>query len=516
MRASGVIAALLLLLAAMAPGATQAAGRYASLAVDANTGQILHAEAADEPRYPASLTKMMTLYLVFELLEQGRLKPETRIVMSPNAADTPPSKLGLPAGQSIALGDAVKALITKSANDIAVAIAEHIAGDEATFAALMTQRAREIGLKSTTFHNAHGLPDNRQVTTARDMVMLGLRLYDHFPAQARLFALRAFSFNGRSHRNHNTMLDNYAGMDGLKTGYTRQSGFNLVASVRRDGRHVIAAVLGGETAAARNARMRVVLDRALVRAGRDKTRRPEPAPFRSQLRVAAAEKSKAQPHAAVAAGGAPKLVEPVRAAKRPYMAEAAPATTGWRSTVRLAAPMPVGSSTASLLARAVPGPEPSPQLTRQPVQVVSVRTIDVGAAQPAAGPSAAAIAAARRPSTLQAQAQQLDGAPATEPPPARVLARPATGTIVRAGSDGSAEIQIGAFTAEAEARQRLEAARQHSAGLLGSARTATPTISVGGKRLYRARFTGLDARGAAKACIELRRHQVDCLVTKAE
>lgn len=292
------------------------------MVIDGNTGQVLHAQAADETRYPASLTKMMTLYIAFELMEQGRMVPATRIKVSDEAAGTSPSKLGLPAGSDIALADALRAIVTKSANDMAVALAEHIAGSERKFAILMTRKARELGMTATTFKNAHGLPDGEQVTTARDMLTLALRLNDDFPKQYALFGLRAFSYNGKTHRNHNTMLGVYPGMDGLKTGYTTASGFNLVASVRRNGKYVVAAVFGGSTASARNAHMRTILDRALAKASTEQTR-TQVAAARGERRARAGRKAVAEA-AAGQAGNAPALVEPVRPAERPRAAATPP------------------------------------------------------------------------------------------------------------------------------------------------------------------------------------------------
>ncbi len=272
------IAALLLAVVSAAGVAwsptARAEAKHAAMVIDANTGQVLHAQAADEARFPASLTKMMTLYMAFELIDMGRLTYQSKIKISQEAASAAPSKLDLDPGEDITAIDAIKALVTKSANDIAIAIAEHIGGTEANFARLMTAKARQIGMKSTTFRNASGLPDPGQVTTARDMLTLALRLQDDFPRHYGLFATRAFTYNGGTHRNHNTLLGSYAGTDGIKTGYTRASGFNLVSSVRRDGRHVVAAVFGGSSAASRNAHMRLLLNRALTQASAEKTRKP--------------------------------------------------------------------------------------------------------------------------------------------------------------------------------------------------------------------------------------------------
>ncbi len=305
---------VLALLGATAATAEQsaAAGRHASMVIDANSGAVLHAQAADEVRYPASLTKMMTLYIAFELLEQGRMSFSSWIKISDEAAGTPPSKLGLLAGSEIAVADAIKAIVTKSANDIAVALAEHIGGSEAKFAVLMNRKARELGMTATTFKNAHGLPDSGQVTTARDMLTLAMRLNDDFPKYYAVFGLRAFSYHGKTYRNHNTMLETYPGMDGLKTGYTTSSGFNLVASVRRNGKHVVAAVFGGSSASARNAHMRTILDRALTRASTEKS--PARLTASGGARRARASRN------AEAAGpreAAPSLIEPVRPAVRP-------------------------------------------------------------------------------------------------------------------------------------------------------------------------------------------------------
>ncbi len=244
------------------------------MVIDANTGAVLHNKAGDETVYPASLTKMMTLYMTFELIELGRLDYDSKIKMTEEGAAAAPSKLDLEAGEELTVLNAIKALVTKSANDVAIALAQHIGGTEANFARLMTRKAREIGMPNTTFRNASGLPDPEQITTARDMVTLGLRLQDDFPRHYRLFATRSFTYGGKNYRNHNTLLTRYRGTDGIKTGYTRASGFNLVSSVRRDGKHVVAAVFGGDTARERNAKMQSLLNAALAKASTKVTRKP--------------------------------------------------------------------------------------------------------------------------------------------------------------------------------------------------------------------------------------------------
>lgn len=270
------VAAMVAVNALLAPAHAQATGRHAVLVIDANTGRILYQTSADELRYPASLAKLMTLYIIFEQIELGRLTYRTKIRFSANAAAAQPSKLDVEEGTEIDLIDAIKALITKSANDVAVAMAEHLAGSEARFAQIMTQKARQLGMTATTFRNASGLPDPEQVTAARDMIILALRLQDDFPRHYPLFATRTFTYNGETFRNHNTMLFNYEGSDGLKTGYTRASGFNLVTSVRRGRKHVVGVVFGGATAALRNTAMRTYLNMGLMKASNEKTRRPAP------------------------------------------------------------------------------------------------------------------------------------------------------------------------------------------------------------------------------------------------
>lgn len=314
-----VLASLQALFASASPSLADG-GKHAAMIVDANTGAVLHADDADELRHPASLTKMMTLYMTFELLQVGRLKMSDRVIISDNAAAQAPSKLGLEAGESLSVSDAIRALITKSANDVAVALAEKIGGSERNFVRLMNARARELGMSKTTFQNPSGLPDKNQVTTARDMVTLGMRLQDHFPDYYPLFATRSFGFNRATYRNHNTLLNSFQGIDGIKTGYTRMSGFNLVSSVRRGDRHVVGAVFGGSSAASRNAEMRTLLTRALARASATKTRKPQPMLI-SKLKAPpqVAERPKRAEAPKVAAADAPK---PFAAAKPQPMAQA--------------------------------------------------------------------------------------------------------------------------------------------------------------------------------------------------
>lgn len=267
------LAAMLLVTAA---GAAQARQDPAAIVVDANTGRTILADAADDLRYPASLTKMMTLYIIFEEIAARRIKTTDRISFSANAAARPPSKLGLKRGETLSVDHAIRALITKSANDVATAVAEHISGTEADFASRMTQTARRLGMRRTTFRNASGLPDRSQLTTARDMARLVMGLRDRFPRRFRLFSLRSFKFKGRKYRNHNRLLGRMPGIDGVKTGYTRASGFNIATSLRRGGKYLVGVVMGQPTGRKRNALMRKLLAAALPKASRGRRRKPKP------------------------------------------------------------------------------------------------------------------------------------------------------------------------------------------------------------------------------------------------
>ncbi len=238
--------------------------------VDMNTGSILHAQDAEALRHPASLTKMMTLYVLFGYLRAGTIKPDTELVVTPHAASRAPTKLGLKPGSTIKVSDAAKAMVTKSANDAAATIAENLGGTEENFARVMTDTARRIGMTKTVFRNASGLPDKEQVTTARDMAILSAHLIHDYPAYYKVFETRYFTYKGRKYRNHNKLLFGYKGTDGIKTGYTRASGFNLAASVHRGNKHLLAVVLGGKTGSQRDAATRALLDKHLPKASESK------------------------------------------------------------------------------------------------------------------------------------------------------------------------------------------------------------------------------------------------------
>ncbi len=272
-------AAALLVFALSFGGAGGAQARYASIVIDYDTGRVLHETNADTRNYPASLVKMMTLYLAFEALDRGNLKLDQRLKVSRRAAGMPASKLGLKRGERITVKNAILALVTKSANDAAVVVAEALAGKETKFARLMTAKARELGMKRTSFRNASGLPNRRQMSTARDMATLARALIRDFPKKYAYFSTKQFVYKGRKYRNHNRLLKTYSGADGIKTGYIRASGFNLAASVKRNGRRLIAVVFGGKTPRSRDRHMAKLLDRGfakLASIGPDKIPAPPP------------------------------------------------------------------------------------------------------------------------------------------------------------------------------------------------------------------------------------------------
>lgn len=244
------VSALLPMMVSPAQAATQP--KYAAIVIDANSGEVLYENRPDSPRYPASITKVMTMYLAFEALAEGKLKLTDTIRISPRAASMPATKLGLRAGETISVDDALRSLAVKSANDMAVAVAEKLGGTEARFGALMTLRGQELGMTQTRFVNASGLPDSRQLSTARDIAILSRAVMRDYPQYYSYFSSQQFAFRGQTMRSHNGLLGKMPGVDGLKTGFTNASGFNISASAVRNGRRLIAVVLGGSSTAARD------------------------------------------------------------------------------------------------------------------------------------------------------------------------------------------------------------------------------------------------------------------------
>lgn len=272
--------------------------RYAAIIVDADSGEVFFARNPDETRFPASLTKMMTLYMTFEAIERGKLRLDQRLVASDWANAQSPTKLNLEIGQTIAVEDAILALAIKSANDAAVVLAEAIGGSEAQFADMMTQRARRLGMRQSNFKNASGLPDPEQTSSARDMAILGRALFRHFPNYYGYFGRTHFTFNGLTYRNHNGLLEAFPGTDGIKTGFINAAGYNLVASTVRGERRLIGVVFGGPTSGWRNQHMMQILDQTFTRLDGA----TEPAP----VRVAKKEPAKTPAASRVAQAKAPQ------------------------------------------------------------------------------------------------------------------------------------------------------------------------------------------------------------------
>ncbi|WP_207791849.1 D-alanyl-D-alanine carboxypeptidase family protein [Siccirubricoccus phaeus] len=336
----GAVLALALLcgLGAARPAEAQiGSDRYSAIVVEARSGNALIAASPDEPRYPASLTKMMTVYLAFEALRDGRLGLSTPIRVSYEAASKPPSRLGLVAGMTLTAEEAILALVTKSANDAAAALGEYLGGgSEQRFAQMMTLKARALGMSRTTFRNASGLPDLEQVSTARDMALLGRRLLQDFPDRYAYFSTPYFVFRGRTHFNHNRLLAEYDGTDGIKTGYVNDSGFNLVASVQRDGVRLVATVFGGRSSRERDRHMMALLDQGFAQMGVA----PEPrgtAMARAAPRGVLVGQAEAAPRRAVR--------PPVPVAHRPHRTTAAAA----KATARRPTPQAQAASRATLL-----------------------------------------------------------------------------------------------------------------------------------------------------------------------
>jgi len=494
---------------------------YAAIVVDANSGRVLHATNADSLRHPASITKIMTLYLVFEQIEAGKLRLDTPLPVSAHAASQAPSKLGLRPGQTISVEDAIKALVTKSANDIAVVIAEALGGDEETFAKMMTRKARALGMSRTVYANASGLPDDEQVTTARDQALLGRAIQDRFPRYYRYFATSSFYFGGRAIRNHNNLLGRVAGVDGIKTGFIRKSGFNLVTSVRRGNRHLVAVVIGGASAGARDARMRSLIEEYIAQGASERTvakitegtqvadmQQPKQLlPFLPPARATqAAPVTQATPASLAARADTTATIVPSRQA--PGSAEPIVAIPVRTLTVRPAATAQSAGSSVLALAAAGAGQTPAP------------------AAAPIAPPSPAAAAAAPAPAPVQYHTASDVAPPPAVRPAAQPVARSASLSTSEAPAPAAAPaprqvqtrsgwiIQVGAYPAESEARERLQSAQTVARSLLGRADPFTEQVQKGSETLYRARFAVLDEARAEAACRHLKRNKIDCFTVK--
>lgn len=465
-----VLRALLLILPAILFVAqaqeARANSNYAGIVIDAKTGKVLYNHSGDSFRYPASLTKMMTVYMMFEAIDAGQMSKSTRIRMTAHGASMQPSKIGLRVGQTLTAEQAILALVTKSANDVAAAVGDHMGGSEAEFARMMTQKARQLGMSKTTFRNASGLPDSRQKTTARDMAMLGIALREHFPHHYHYFETRSFSINGETYSNHNRLLGQVRGVDGIKTGYTRASGFNLVSSVEHNGRSIVAVVMGGRSGKSRNAQMVKLIDTYLPKASRGRDRM-----------IVAKAPSQGLFASLFARVKTPPVPEPspatleVATTAEDRVLVAHTAALGYASPVQIGADdiAAVKQELGALGDERMPVPQPNPIASADPVVTAAVR------------------------------------------PAAPVAEQPAT-PAVQSGVPEGWQIQIGAMPSKEGAIRQLERARSAEPSLLASVANHMETVEKNGATLYRARFAGFATKDAAwGACARLKRSDFACL-----
>jgi D-alanyl-D-alanine carboxypeptidase len=551
--------------------------QFSSIIVDGNSGAVLSSNNPDGIRRPASLTKIMTLYLLFERLDAGKMKLDTEMEVSEHASEQAPTKLGLKPGQTLKVEDAIKGLVTRSANDAAVVIAEAIAGDEDEFAKLMTRKARSLGMSKTTYRNASGLPNDEQLTTARDQATLGRAIQDRYPRYYRYFATTVFNYRGQSIRNHNRLLGNVEGVDGIKTGYTRASGFNLVSSMRRGNRHLVGVVLGGRSGGSRDATMRNLLAENLEKAATKRTVAAitERNPADGTVDVAEAETASrpaetAQSISALAAAEPglaalpttrsiapvkPSLMAAAAAALPPAKAEPAPLTSGVIQTQPISAipgsaePMkPVKVKTVQVkagpmkLASAGPSQPVAPPIANaiparpEVAETSSAVVANVAEAKAEAAREALRAAMPQQPaghgtgngvlgvlpasSLAQPQASHVqtlafaDPAPSVKPQQA-VQQNDAVKPAAPAVVRTGWIVQVGALESESEAKQRIDLARTKASSLLSKADPFTETTtSKDNRTLYRARFAGLDKDQAEAVCKTLKRADISCMTVR--
>lgn len=505
---------------------------YAAIVVDANTGKVLFGENENAPRFPASITKVMTLYMLFEQMERGKIRPDSQIRISANAARQPPTKIGLRAGSTISVDNAIKSLVTKSANDIAVAIAEHLAGSEEDFGRQMTSKARALGMSRTTFTNASGLPDPKQVTTARDLTILGRSIQERFPRQYAYFALPGFQFSGSTIRNHNRLLGRIEGVDGIKTGYTRASGFNLLTSAKRDNRRIVAVVLGGRSGGQRDNIMASLVEDHIDRGARS---RSAPMIAENNAPNTSLERAIETAEARVPAPPAPVVrpPEPAPAPARsaePVSREPAPRETASREAplppMQLAAFAPDerarpavvsgalrddGSTTASIRTST---PSSSTGATPSTMRwVTGPRGVVTG--QHSGQPGGALLPPAAIPDAQPTRVASAAPNTLSLPPQHSIQSREPDARDQRpAFARTGVMIQVGATDDQEKANALLARAREQGKGALASARPFTEKVTKGRETLWRARFAGLDEARAEAACKTLKRSGVACFTTR--
>ncbi|MGB7973276.1 MAG: SPOR domain-containing protein [Roseiarcus sp.] len=474
--------------ASVAAGAVPSSPAFSAIVVDANSGRTLYSADENGPRHPASITKVMTLYLLFEQLDSGAMTLRTQIPISEHAASQEPSKLGLLPGDSISVDDAIKAVVTRSANDIAVAIAEAVGGSESNFADLMTRKAHALGMTNTLYRNASGLPNDEQVTTARDLTILGRSLEERFPRYFRYFSTAQFDFDGEIIGNHNHLLGRIDGVDGIKTGYTRASGFNLLTSVHRDGRSLLAVVMGGRSAAGRDRIMANLIGDHIAEASTAHTATAVADASPVETVQPRDEQVAASPARGRQAFVAEAKFERVSAATRAANAAGEGDDGAGDEQLPSSQPMPKA-------------PEPAPR-----------------AAQPTAADLGLLKSPAKSSTKIQAR---LAAAGALVMPPlgrpensADEERRPGPASQQDGDSDGLGPrgwmIQIGAPDNLAKANALLSRARERNRSTLASAKPVTEKVRKGDATLYRARFAGLDSASAEAACRSLKRTGFSC------
>lgn len=467
--------------------------RYADLVIDAGTGKVLHETNADAIRHPASLTKMMTLYMIFSALESGKLKLQQPLPVSREASIQSPSKLGLRAGDSITVENVILGLVTRSANDAAVVAAEAIAGDEDRFANMMTQTARQIGMSSTVYKNPNGLPDPRQVTTARDMARLGLALLKHYPQYYHYFSVASFVYKGEVVTNHNRLMASYPGMDGFKTGFINASGFNLVTSAKQNGRRLIGVIFGGTSAPSRDAQMARLLDASFAGVASDDRPRvqmaaaaPAPEPVALQKDIAAVAQKVKDDYA-------PPVVPPVVT-----KAEVTSHDEDIRQEVAAAAQEEAPQAAA-------------PAAIEAHVAKVAAALQEPAKAEPAKMEMAKAepVKTEAAPSPLLQQASLSAGklqAPVAEPANENKKVVKAESAAVNHWG-----IQVGAYNDRASGQRATALVADSMPELLHKASSKVLAVTTGSGTIYRARLVGLSEQDARAACRSLQGKGRPCL-----
>jgi D-alanyl-D-alanine carboxypeptidase len=496
--------------------------RYAAIVVDANTGEVLYSRNADAARYPASITKLMTLYLVFEQLQSGKLSLNDSVVMSSHAAGMAPSKLGLRVGETIDVDSAIRAVAIKSANDVAAALAEKVGGSESRFAALMTLRAQELGMSNTRYVNASGLPDNRQLSSARDIAILSRALMRDFPQYYAYFGQRQFAWRGSTIKTHNHLLNSMPGVDGLKTGYVNASGFNLAASAQRNGRRLIAVVLGGSSVAARDNHVEDLLETGFtVMARRDRGENIqlaqnlfEPAPDGPVTRPLTAQGDEDQRGLQIV------VDQDLPSQVSPY------SSTVYRSVPRTAPrytqiPAPRAMKIAQAEA-------PKPVVKKIAVKEVKLTKAEAARlakaelvglcddATPAKSRKARGKAPkAERISTRGSKAAKgcdADRSIAVADKDDRKKGKGKSDRLALKDEDaGGWTVQVGAFKDRAAAKLHLAKVGKSFSGKFGDARGSV----AGDGGMYRARFTGLTRDDARSACASMKAKGMSCMAINA-